>query len=78
MENNQTNEFKDKVILVTGGTGTIGSELVRQLLRYKPKQIRVLSRNETRQYDLLESLRYPPNVRMLIGDIRDRERLQRL
>ncbi|OGN02452.1 MAG: hypothetical protein A2655_01855 [Candidatus Yanofskybacteria bacterium RIFCSPHIGHO2_01_FULL_43_42] len=76
MENNQTNEFKDKVILVTGGTGTIGSELVRQLLRYKPKQIRVLSRNETRQYDLLESLRYPPNVRMLIGDIRDRERLQ--
>lgn len=70
------NEFQDKIILVTGGTGSIGAELVRQLLKFKPKQIRVLSRNETRQYHLLESLRYPKNLRMLIGDIRDRERLQ--
>ncbi len=69
-------EFKDKIILVTGGTGSIGSELVRQLLKLEPKQIRVLSRNETRQYNLLESLGYPHNLRMLIGDIRDRERLQ--
>jgi FlaA1/EpsC-like NDP-sugar epimerase len=76
MINIPTNEFKDRVILVTGGTGSIGAELVRQLLKYKPKQVRVLSRNETRQYDLLESLRYPANIRMLIGDIRDRERLQ--
>ncbi|MDO8492835.1 MAG: polysaccharide biosynthesis protein, partial [bacterium] len=63
------NEFQDKTILVTGGTGSIGAELVRQLLKYKPKQIRVLSRNETRQYNLLEALRYPKNLRMLIGDI---------
>jgi|SRR3989344_4867616 len=76
MDDNSINEFKDKVILVTGGTGSIGSELVRQLLKYKPKQVRVLSRNETRQYELLESLSYPSNIRMLIGDIRDRERLQ--
>ncbi|MDP3954700.1 MAG: SDR family NAD(P)-dependent oxidoreductase [bacterium] len=70
------NEFEDKIILVTGGTGSIGSELVRQILKYRPKQVRVLSRNETRQYHLLEALRYPKNLRMLIGDIRDRERLQ--
>ncbi len=70
------NEFQDKTILVTGGTGSIGAELVRQLLKYKPKQIRVLSRNETRQYHLLEALRYPKNLRMLIGDVRDKERLQ--
>lgn len=76
MINGPANGFKDKVILVTGGTGSIGAELVRQLLKYKPKQVRVLSRNETRQYDLLESLGYPKNLRMLIGDIRDRERLQ--
>ena len=68
--------FKDQVILVTGGTGSIGSELVRQLLKFEPKQVRVLSRNETRQYKLIESLGYPDNLRMLIGDIRDRERLQ--
>lgn len=68
-------EFKDKIILVTGGTGTIGSELVTQLLKYSPKQIRVLSRNETRQYYLLEKLKHPKNLRMLIGDIRDKDRL---
>lgn len=68
--------IKGKTILVTGGTGSIGSVLVRELLRYKPKQIRVLSRNETKQYELLETLRYPKNLSMLIGDVRDRDRLQ--
>lgn len=69
------NEFKNKVILVTGGTGSVGSELVSQLLKYKPKQVRVFSRNESRQYYLLEKLDHPKNVRALIGDIRDKDRL---
>lgn len=69
------NIFKDKTILITGGSGSIGSEIVRQLLKYDPKQVRVFSRNETRQYHLMEQLDYPENVRMLIGDIRDRDRL---
>ncbi len=73
---NMKNEFKDKVILVTGGTGTIGSELVVQLLKRKPKQIRVYSRNETSQYFLREKLGDVLNVRMLIGDIRDKSRLE--
>lgn len=68
--------FKNKIVVVTGGTGTIGSELVAQLLQYSPKQIRVFSRDETKQYDLLEKLNYPKNLRMLIGDIRDKERLE--
>src|SRR3989338_7377263 len=70
------NIFKNKTILVTGGTGSIGSGIVRQLLDRQPKQVRVLSRNETRQYELLELLDYPNNLRMFIGDIRDRERMQ--
>lgn len=68
--------FKNKVVVVTGGTGSIGSELVVQLLKYSPKQVRVLSRDETKQYDLLEKLNYPKNLRVLIGDIRDKERLE--
>jgi len=69
------NFFKNKIILVTGGTGSIGSEIVRQLLKYQPKQIRILSRNDSRQYHLLEKLNYPKNVRALIGDVRDAKRL---
>ncbi len=67
--------FKDKVILVTGGTGSIGSEIVAQLLKFHPKQIRIFSRNESRQYYLLEKLKYPKNLRALIGDVRDKDRL---
>ena len=67
--------FKDKIILVTGGTGSIGSETVRQILPYQPKQVRVFSRNDSKQYDLLEKLNHPANLRLFIGDIRDRDRL---
>ena len=68
-------EFCNKIILVTGGTGTIGSELVRQLLKYEPKQLRVLSRDQNKQYNLAEETDHHPNLRLFIGDIRDRERL---
>lgn len=71
-----TSPFKDKIILVTGGTGSIGSQLVEQLLTHEPSQVRVFSRDEGRQYELLERLKYPKNARLLIGDIRDRERVE--
>lgn len=67
--------FKDKIILITGGTGTIGSKLVEQLLHYQPKQIRVFSRNETSQHLLMEKLGHTRIISMLIGDTRDKERL---
>ncbi|NOY35803.1 MAG: polysaccharide biosynthesis protein [bacterium] len=69
------NEFKNKTILVTGGTGTVGMELVKQIFSFKPKQVRVLSRDETKQSDLREFLNRPGNLRLLIGDVRDRDRL---
>lgn len=69
------NLFKDKIIAVTGGTGSIGSHLVRELLKYRPKQIRIFSRNDSKQYHLLESLGHPKNMRALIGDVRDAHRL---
>ncbi|OGC13169.1 hypothetical protein A3J90_07085 [candidate division WOR-1 bacterium RIFOXYC2_FULL_37_10] len=69
--------FKDKVILVTGGTGSIGSEIVRKLLKYSVRQVRVFSRGEYKQFMLKKEFNNEPEgrVNFLIGDIRDRERV---
>jgi FlaA1/EpsC-like NDP-sugar epimerase len=67
--------FKDKVILVTGGTGSIGSEIVRQLLKYEPKAIRIYSRGEEKQFYMQQELQEYSNIRFLIGDVRDSARI---
>lgn len=69
--------FEGKRVLVTGGSGTIGAEIVRSLLPQKPKVIRIFSRDETKQFFLHEELANYSNLRFLVGDIRDRERLER-
>lgn len=69
--------IEGKTILVTGGTGSIGSEIVRQLLTYDPKMVRVLSRSEHMQYQLIQELGRLPNLVCFIGDVRDPERLNR-
>ena len=71
------NIFKDKKILVTGGTGSIGSEIVRRVLQYGPKVVRILSRDETKQFEMEHELGDFENVRFLIGDVRDKDRLKR-
>jgi FlaA1/EpsC-like NDP-sugar epimerase len=68
-------EFKNKRILVTGGTGSIGSVIVKELLKYKPRQVRIYSRDETKQFDLIHELSPKARVNFLIGDVRDKERL---
>ncbi|WP_411348134.1 UDP-N-acetylglucosamine 4,6-dehydratase family protein [Paenibacillus sp. WLX2291] len=67
--------FEDKIVLITGGTGSIGSEIVRKILSYHPKTVRIYSRDESKQFDLQNELRDFKNVRYLIGDIRDQKRL---
>ncbi len=72
-----TNEFKGKTILVTGGTGSIGSEIVRQLLKHGPKTVRILARHEDRHYQLMHEIGSDEKrVRFIVGDIRDKERLK--
>ena len=68
--------YKDKDILVTGGCGSIGSEIVKQLLKYNPRLIRVFDNNESSQFHLHQELEEHENVRYLIGDIRDKGRLK--
>ena len=68
--------YKDKVVLVTGGTGSIGSQIVKKLLEHDPKAVRVLDNNETSLFELEQELN-SDKIRILIGDIRDNERLMR-
>ena len=67
--------YHDKVILVTGGVGSIGSQLVRQLLSYNPKTLIILDNNETGLFDLHKELQ-SEKVKVLIGDVRDEERMK--
>lgn len=69
-------DLKGKTALVTGGTGSIGSEIVKQLLGHEVRQVRVYSRDDTKQFELAQKLHGDPHLRFLIGDIRDKERLQ--
>jgi FlaA1/EpsC-like NDP-sugar epimerase len=69
--------YKDKKILVIGGTGTIGSSLVKKLIDKEAKVIRILSRDEYKQYKMMQEYKGVKNLRFLLGDIRDYERLNR-
>ncbi len=72
-----TSFFDGKTILVTGGTGSIGSEIVRQLLTANPKVIRIFSRDEHKQFVMSQELGDRQNVRYFLGDVRDLPRLNR-
>ncbi|PIN90888.1 hypothetical protein COU60_00910 [Candidatus Pacearchaeota archaeon CG10_big_fil_rev_8_21_14_0_10_34_76] len=68
--------FKDKTVLITGGTGFIGRHLIKDILKFNPKSIRVLSRDELKHYDLKQVFT-DVKVKSFIGDVRDYERLKR-
>lgn len=74
-----SNSLKDKVILVTGGAGSIGSALVMEILKYEPKAIRVLDIHEFSLHQMQNRLSEKDRkiVRFLVGDVRDSNRLER-
>ncbi|WP_029896929.1 UDP-N-acetylglucosamine 4,6-dehydratase (inverting) [Desulfohalovibrio reitneri] len=72
--------FDGKTILITGGTGSFGKKCTEALLtRHQPKKIIIFSRDEFKQYEMAQ--RFPESkyecMRYFIGDVRDKERLQR-
>lgn len=68
--------FKDKNVLIIGGTGTIGKSILSNVLQEKPKVVRVFSRSEYNQFLLQEEFRGKNrNIRYLIGDIRNYDRV---
>ena len=71
--------IKDKVILVTGGGGSIGSELCRQIMKYSPEKLVILDIYENNAYDVQMELNrmYPDNQpEVIIASVRDRDRLE--
>ena len=69
--------FENKKILITGGTGSIGQEIFREVLKLGPTVVRVLDIDETKQFELGQEYENQEKVRFLLGDIRDKERLCR-
>ncbi|OUM98893.1 MAG: hypothetical protein BAA02_11890 [Paenibacillaceae bacterium ZCTH02-B3] len=69
--------YTGKKILITGGTGTIGRALTRRLLKENPEVVRILSRDEHKQFEMQQELRGYDNIRFLIGDVRDADRVLR-
>lgn len=72
---NTADFYKNKKILVTGGVGSIGSQLVKNLLLLDPSIIRVFDNNETGLFELAQEL-HSPKIRTLVGDVRDKERVR--
>lgn len=75
------NDLADKVILVTGGGGSIGSELCRQIAKANPKTLIIFDIYENNAYDIQQELlrKYPSlDLRTIIGSVRDYDRLEKV
>ncbi len=78
IEESKVSEFiKNKVVLVSGAGGSIGSEIVRQLIKFQPKQIIGFEIDETELHNLSLELK-ATNFTPYVGDIRDRIKLEYL
>lgn len=80
---NVKREIEDKVVLVTGAAGSIGSEISRQLLHHKPHKVIMLDAAESPLYDLQHEIKsqYPQYldlIDLVIADVRNRERMARV
>lgn len=69
--------FKNKTILVTGGSGSFGRYFIKKIIKLKKfKKIIIFSRDELKQFEFSNELGNVKNLRFLIGDVRDKDRLK--
>ena len=69
--------WSDKAVLITGGTGSFGNKLVEVMLaRHRPRRLVIFSRDELKQSEMQKRFDHP-SLRYFIGDVRDRDRLER-
>ncbi|MGF0108087.1 polysaccharide biosynthesis protein [Clostridium sp. SGI.024] len=76
-----SNYIKNKTVLVTGGGGSIGSELCRQISKFNPNRLIIFDIYENNAYDIQNELRYKYpklNLLVLIGSVRDKKRLEQV
>ena len=67
--------FDNKVILITGGTGSFGKKYTQIILeRYQPKKIIIFSRDELKQFEMQQTFN-DPCMRYFLGDVRDQNRM---
>ena len=77
MDTGREKAIANRAILVTGGTGTVGRALVRQLLPLEPRVVRIFSRDEMKHFYMMnEFAHHSDKLRFLVGDVRDEKRLQ--
>ena len=69
--------WNDKTILITGGTGSMGSAFAKYLIQYQPKKLIIFSRGWLAQKNMQDELGDLPFIRYFIGDVRDKDRLLR-
>jgi FlaA1/EpsC-like NDP-sugar epimerase len=69
--------IRKKVILITGAAGTVGTALAKQLLQFQPKVLRLLDQNEEQSFFRGMAYSSDKRVRILLGDVRDRDRMRR-
>ena len=73
--------FKNKILLITGGTGSIGNAIINYFIKHKIKlkKIIIYSRDEWKQYEMENKFKFNhnQNLRFYIGDVRDKDRLRR-
>lgn len=73
--------IKNKIIMVTGGGGSIGSELCRQIVKYEPKQLVLIDIYENNAYDIQQEIkRHFPEIdlKVLIASVRDEHKMEKI